>query len=37
MPGWRASLPIVAIVLIWLGMRGIMRDMLMLKSLDRLR
>ncbi len=36
-PEWPAALPIVAIVLICLGMRGIMRDILMLKSLDRLR
>lgn len=36
-PEWPAALPLVAIVLVCLGMRGIMRDILLLRSLDRLR
>lgn len=36
-PEWPAAFPIIAIVLVCLGMRGIMKDMLLLKSLDRLR
>ena len=36
-PEWPAAFPAIAIVLIWLAKRGIMRDILLLKSLDRLR
>ncbi|MGM9620328.1 MAG: DUF4293 domain-containing protein [Bacteroidaceae bacterium] len=36
-PEWPAALPAVALVLTYLAMRGITRDILLLKSLDRLR
>lgn len=36
-PEWPAALPAVAAVLTFLAMRGIMRDILLLRSLDRLR
>lgn len=36
-PEWPAALPLVAIVLVCLGMRHIMKDILLLRSLDRLR
>lgn len=36
-PEWPAAFPLVAIVLIAMGMRGITRDILLLRSLDRLR
>lgn len=36
-PEWPASFPAIAFVLILLANRGIMKDILLLKSLDRLR
>ena len=36
-PEWPAALPAIALVLTWLAMRGITRDELLVRSLDRLR
>ncbi|MBQ7181218.1 MAG: DUF4293 domain-containing protein [Bacteroidaceae bacterium] len=36
-PGWAAALPFCAIVLLYLAFRGILKDEMLVKSLDRLR
>jgi len=36
-PGWAVSLPFCSIVLLYLAFRGIMKDEMLVRSLDRLR
>ena len=36
-PGWAAALPFCSIVLLYLAFRGVLKDEMLVKSLDRLR
>ncbi len=36
-PGWAAALPFCSVVLLYLAFRGILKDEMLVKSLDRLR
>jgi hypothetical protein len=36
-PDWEGALPFAALVLLYLAFRGVMRDEMLVRSLDRLR